>query len=350
MEAEQELEVMDIYTAMEETNDFLKIEFELEPPRSKRQQKLLDRNPVAYMVKKMRDSEVVLAKLTPPERLLFSRAKAKEVSSFLKNEAVHQPDHQGAVGPYLEADSSGRPRRSCSRRRPEPGDSPRLSGAEEGKSEDCTAWFSASEPLGSDLQDSGPRAVDHQPTPSLRDGDTPPLVPARAGLGHGLLADRADGSGRSNLDHWRGGNSPGLERWLRGHHADPQECLRLDHRSSGLWLSLHKKLTSLGAKPERCLWIWSSSTDKEEDGSPVTIGAMGGHVDDFHRIGNQDCAEWQVRDKINGAYQWGTVKSGSYSHAGNYRRDDCLRLQWEVQDHRGSGVLHRVLHRRGDSS
>ena len=88
----------------------------------------------------------------------------------------------------------------------------------------------------------------------------------------------------------------------------------------GLWLSLHKKLTSLGAKPalgERCLWIWSSSTEKEADGSPVTIGAMGGHVDDFHRIGNQDCSEWQeVREKINGAYQWGTVKSGSYRHAG----------------------------------
>ena len=51
----------------------------------------------------------------------------------------------------------------------------------------------------------------------------------------------------------------------------------------GLWLDLHKTLCSLGARPavgERCLWPWASETD--EDGFPIIIGMMCGHVDDFH--------------------------------------------------------------------
>ena len=36
----------------------------------------------------------------------------------------------------------------------------------------------------------------------------------------------------------------------------------------------------------------------------LVIGAMGGHVDDFHRIGDEKSPEWfEIKEKI-GAYKW----------------------------------------------
>ena len=87
----------------------------------------------------------------------------------------------------------------------------------------------------------------------------------------------------------------------------------------GLWLDLHKTLTSLGAIAivgERCLWIWLSQHERDGE-HPRTIGAMGGHVDDFHRIGDNDSAEWQaIKEKVNKAYKWGMTKFKNYRHAG----------------------------------
>ncbi|CAE7551649.1 GIP, partial [Symbiodinium microadriaticum] len=80
----------DIFTVMEDVNEFLKIEFDIPTVWSNRQKKMFERHPVAYMVKKMRDSEVSLSRLSPAERQLFIRAKAKEVDSFIKNDAVRK--------------------------------------------------------------------------------------------------------------------------------------------------------------------------------------------------------------------------------------------------------------------
>ena len=73
---------------MEYVNELLKVEFELPAPQSNRQRKFLVRNPVAYMVKKMRDAAVSLSRLSPQERALFDGSKSKEVRSFAANEAV----------------------------------------------------------------------------------------------------------------------------------------------------------------------------------------------------------------------------------------------------------------------
>ena len=82
----------------------------------------------------------------------------------------------------------------------------------------------------------------------------------------------------------------------------------------GLWLDL------LGGQPlvgERCLWIWHSNHDVEEDGTPDIIGLMGGHVDDFHRCGDDASSEWlEVEEKIDKLYEWGTTKRSAYRHAG----------------------------------
>ena len=87
----------------------------------------------------------------------------------------------------------------------------------------------------------------------------------------------------------------------------------------GLWLDLHKKLVGLGAVPilgERCLWGWFSSTLKDETGKfPRLLGAIGGHVDDFHVIGDPNSDEWkEIFNKVLSAYRWGTSKQGSYRH------------------------------------
>ena len=88
----------------------------------------------------------------------------------------------------------------------------------------------------------------------------------------------------------------------------------------GLWLDLHKRLSSIGGKPamsERCLWLWTSSVEKDPAGHPKVIGMMGGHVDDFHRIGDPNSEEWQnICKLIDGLYSWGTAKRDEYRHAG----------------------------------
>ena len=64
--------------------------FDVPPPQSNRQKKMLLRNPVLYLVKKMQNSEVSMTRLTAAERELFVRAKAKEVESFIRNAAVRR--------------------------------------------------------------------------------------------------------------------------------------------------------------------------------------------------------------------------------------------------------------------
>ena len=96
LEAAREAQSLDICSAFMEADACMKIEFEVSAPMSNRQRKLLERHPVLYMVKKMRDSEVSLSKLSAAEKELFARAKTKEVDSFLKHEVPRrQGDQQG---------------------------------------------------------------------------------------------------------------------------------------------------------------------------------------------------------------------------------------------------------------
>ena len=93
-----------IYDAMMDSEDCLSITFDIEAP-SHRQQKALERNPILFLVRKMANSEVTLHKLSEGDRHLFERAKAKEVQSFLKNEAVRKCLNQEEI---REAYGSGR--------------------------------------------------------------------------------------------------------------------------------------------------------------------------------------------------------------------------------------------------
>ena len=330
----QEQSEYDIFQAMEETQDFLKIEFEVEAPASNRQRKLLDRNPVSYMVKKMRDSEVVISRLGPREQALFSRAKAKEVDSFLRNEAVRKClDNQEVKQAY----ESGRIVRA--------------------------RWVLTWKSIPPEDRDEAIKDAKENPSTTLHDHQGRRKAKARIvllGFQHPNLLDPAFKTS-SPVQSTLGRN---LLYLLAVHHqwglegldlataflqtmpteADSQlyttgveelrEALGVDQDAimkilrniygsttapRGLWLSLHKTLTDLGGiavMGERCLWIWLSKTEMDR-GRPRLIGAMGGHVDDFHRLGDKNSHEWMaIREAVDKAYQWGTAKTGKYRHAG----------------------------------
>ena len=89
MHREEESEWLHLSAVFEAEPEVFSIEFDLNLD-SNRKKKNFFRNPNAFLVKKMRDSEVIFGKLSPEHRALFTRAKLKEVNSFLQNQAVRR--------------------------------------------------------------------------------------------------------------------------------------------------------------------------------------------------------------------------------------------------------------------
>ena len=336
VEAAEEERLMDIHTAIQQAPDFeefLKIEFDLGEGLSNRQYKQLARNPVLYMTKKMRDCEVTLTKLSEPERRLFARAKSKEVDSFIKNEAVRACLDQKEI---KEAYTSGRiikarwvltwklvPTEEQAEAREDAMKNPNTMHSKDGKKKAKARIV----------------LLGYQ-HPSLLDSSFKTASPVQSLMGRNLLylmsvqhqwplegldlataflqtqpteADRnLWTTGVEELRTALGIDGPGLMRILKNVYGSTTA-------PRGLWLDLHKTLTKLGGVPvlgERCLWIWKSQTEMD-NGKPRVIGAMGGHVDDFHRLGDNNSEEWKaIKVQVDTAYKWGTAKTGSYRHAG----------------------------------
>ncbi|CAE7647833.1 unnamed protein product [Symbiodinium sp. CCMP2456] len=312
-EAAQE-EKFDLYDAMEEAEVFLKVEFDLEPPTSNRQRKMLEGNPQAYLVKKM---------------------KAKEVDSFVKNEAV----------------------RNCL-------DDKEIREAYDTKRIVKARWVLTWKLVPPEDQDEARQdAVINKDTVHTKDGKRkakarivllgfqhPNLLvpsfktasPVQSSLGRNLLYTMAaqhqwslEGLDLATAFLQTQPTAADEKLWTTGVqelrdalNVGDEAILRILRNMygsttapRGLWLDLHKTLSKLRAEPvlgERCLWRWTSKerVDHSPHEHPLTIGAMGGHVDDFHRIGD-DSEEWlRIKEAINNAYKWGTAKTGAYRHAG----------------------------------
>ena len=331
-EAGQETQEMDIFHAMDETEEFLKIEFDVGGDMSNRQKKQLLRNPVAFMVKKMRDSEVVLAKLPDHERQLFTRAKAKEVDSFITNEAVRKCKDNAEVRHAYTSNRIVKARWVLTWKQVPPED---REAARQDQHENPKTLHGRD---GSVKAKARIVLLGFQ-HPSLLDPTFKTASPVQSSLGRHLLYSMAahhqwDLEGldlataflqtqptEADQELWTTGvqelrdaldiGSEGIMRILRNIYGSTTA-------PRGLWLSLHKRLSELGAQPvlgERCLWVWLSKVIMDGD-RPKVIGAMGGHVDDFHRIGDGS-PEWlDIKEEIDGAYKWGMAKTGSYRHAG----------------------------------
>ncbi|CAE7581414.1 Smyd3, partial [Symbiodinium sp. CCMP2456] len=334
MEANMEEQSMDIFGAMTEVNEFLKIEIDLPHMTSNRQKKMFERNPVAYLVKKMKDSEVVLSRLSPEDRKLFTRAKAKEVESFLRNEAVRKCLDDTEVKRAYESGRIVKARWVLTWKLVPPEDQ------EEAQRDHQSNENTMHTKDG--LRNAKARIVllgfQH---PNLLDPAFKTSSPVQSTLGRNLLYQMSaqhqwplEGLDlataflqtqptEADQELW----TTGVEELRQAVGVGAEEIMRILRNiygsttaPRGLWLDLHKTLTRLGAQPvlgERCLWIWLTKIEENYiDGKPQTIGAMGGHVDDFHRLGNGS-PEWlEVKAKIDAAYKWGMTKQGSYRHAG----------------------------------
>ncbi|CAE7821609.1 GIP [Symbiodinium sp. CCMP2592] len=332
MEESAPKDTIDIFTAFQETLEFLKVEFDLPPPSSNRQRKLLERNPVLYMVKKMKDSEVVLSRLSERDKTLFHRAKMKEVDSFIKNEAVRKCMDDAELRQAVDSGRIVKARWVLTWKLVPPEDQ------QEAIQDSKTNDKSVHTPDGTKKAKARIVLLGFQ-HPSLLDPSFKTASPVQSMLGRNLLYAMAadsqwdlEGLDLATAFLQTQPTEADQELWTTGVH-ELREALGLDADSvmrvlrniygsttapRGLWLSLHKTLTNLGAQAvlgERCLWIWLSKTVMDGD-HPKTIGAMGGHVDDFHRIGDGS-PEWlEIRERINSAYKWGMTKTGSYRHAG----------------------------------
>ena len=328
---DREFEILQ--SAIHDDGDLLRMEWDVDLSTN-RQRKMLEKNPAAFMVKKMRDSEVIYGKLPAEQKLLFDRAKGKEVSSFISNEAVRKCLDDAEVAEALGSGRILRARWVLTWKLIPPEDL--ASATKDAQTNPKTVHTSDGRKkakarivlLGFEHPDAG--------SPDFKTSS-----PVQSGLARNLLYQmtcqhgwklegldlataflqteptEADArlwtSGVVELREALGVGAEGIMKIMRNIYGSTTA-------PRGLWLDLHKRLAMLGGRPvmdERCLWIWYSQHLKDEAGHPRTIGLMGGHVDDFHRSGDDSLEEWrEVCRRIYAAYTWGMAKTGEYRHAG----------------------------------
>ena len=302
---------------------------------SNREKKRFLHSPAAFLVAKMRDSEVRLEKLRPEERALFTRAKTKEVTSFLQQEAVRKCKD-------LEEERYGR---------------------ESGRLMKCR-WVLTWKPIPEEereeaLQD----AKNVSTTTTTKDGKKkakarivllgyqhPDLL--KAGFSSSApvqsLLTRCMSYQLAMQNGWelegldlstaflQTGKKEEMEIWTTG-VPELRAALDIDDGGimrvlkdfygsttapRGLWQDLGKSFESVGGQrliSDPCLWIWTEPVKNPKNAYDThrTIGFMGGHVDDFHRSGDLESPTWcHVRDQIDRLYKWGSTKRNNYRHAG----------------------------------
>lgn len=334
-EADMESKALDFMAALQQNDECLVFNIDLDF-QSHRQQKVFERNPVAYLVRKLNSSEVNLQRLGPADLELFRRAKQKEVHSFIQNQAVRRCLNSSEV---KEAYSTGRilkARWVLTWKAVAP-DEKTAAEEDRDKNPDSVVNATATKKAKARIVLLG---YQH---PSLLDKGFKTSAPVQSSLGRNMLyllaathQWRLHGLDLATAFLQTMPTEADSKIWTTGvqelHDAlqIPRDSvlriLRNIYGSTtaprGLWLDLHRTLTSLDGRAalgERCLWLWFSKHEKDITGKfPRLIGAMGGHVDDFHRIGDDTSLEWQqICQKIDASYKWGTMKRDSYRHAGS---------------------------------
>eukprot|EP00438_Fugacium_kawagutii_P021819 Skav230869 [mRNA] locus=scaffold1335:307503:315465:- [translate_table: standard] len=320
-------------TILDKQEEFFTMEFDLFL-NSKRTEKDFLKNPNAFLVRKMKDTEVNFGKLSGEHRALFTRAKGKEVSSFLQNEAVRKCLNDTEIKEALGSGRILRARWVLTWKLVPPEDREGAindsktnvntlhtrDGLRKAKARIVLLGYEHPELGSSEFKTSSPvqsmlaRNVLYQMV-CQHDWSLEGLDLATAFLQTApASADaRLWTSGVAELREALGIGAEGVMRIMKNIYGSTTA-------PRGLWLDLHQRLSSIGGRPamgERCLWLWTSEHEKDPQGHPQVIGMMGGHVDDFHRIGNPASEEWQrICKLIDGLYTWGTAKRDEYRHAG----------------------------------
>ena len=329
----EEGEWQDLQQVLESGDDFLQMEFDLNLV-SNRSRKDFIRNPNAFLVKKLRDSEVHFGKLSADQKPLFNRAKGKEVNSFLQNQAVRKCLDDQEIKEALGSGRILRARWVLTWKLVPPEDQPAaLKDAQTNPSTLHTR---------DGLRKAKARIVllgyEH---PELGSTDFKTSSPVQSMLARNILYQmvcqhdwQMEGLDLATAFLQTEPTEADSQLWTSG-VAELREALQVGPEGvmkimkniygsttapRGLWLDLHRTLCGLGGRPamgERCLWLWASEHEKDAGGHPRVIGIMGGHVDDFHRAGDHTSEEWlAICKKIDSAYHWGTAKRDEYRHAG----------------------------------
>ena len=336
-DAALEAQTMDVHTALQDpcVEEAFMISFDLSMD-SQRQRKQLVRNPSLFMAKKVGNAEVQLAKLTPEHRALFEKAKSREVDSFLKNQAVRRCVDDQEVRRAVESESQriikarwiltwkSTPPDEIDDARKEESEDPNTvltkDGSKKAKARIVLLGFQHPSLLDRTFKTAAPvQSMDGTCCTSWQpiiSGKSMDLIwpPAFLQTQPTEAVQELWTTGVSELRAALGPPDEGIMRVLRNIYGSTTA-------PRGLWLDLHKKLVGLGAVPilgERCLWGWFSKELKDETNKyPRLIGAIGGHVDDFHVVGDPHSQQWQaIFQEVLAAYKWGTSKQGSYRHAG----------------------------------
>eukprot|EP00438_Fugacium_kawagutii_P031764 Skav205351 [mRNA] locus=scaffold1956:24961:32706:- [translate_table: standard] len=304
---------------------------------SNRQLKNFVRAPAAYLVSKMRDCEVKYDRLTQQDKLLFDRAKHKEVSSFISSAAVRRCL---SMDEEKEARSSNRImgcRWVLTWKTTPPED---LAESKESAQKNSTTTTLTAD--GRKKAKARIVLLGYQ-HPDLLSEDYKTSAPVQAAVTRHLVFQmvvqrqwKLEGLDLSTAFLQTEQNQEQLRLWTTGVKelrdaldVEPNGLLRIlkDFYGSttaprGLWKDLDQTFCKLGAHRiigDGCVWIWSQPNKhplNEYDQHEV-IGIMSGHVDDFNRAGDDNNPLWQdVKAKLDAAYRWGTTKRGSYRHVG----------------------------------
>ena len=338
-------EELTLHAALQECDHGYIMEIDLHLDSNRQMKKFL-RSPSAYLVGKMRDCEVRWEQLSPAHKALFSRAKTKEVTSFIQQEAVRKCVD---AAEEEEAKASGRIMkcRWVLTWKPIPEEEREEARKEVATKMDTTIDQSATRKAKARIV-----LLGYQHPDLLKEGFNS-SAPVQSVLTRNLAYQMTVQNGwtlegldlstaflqtapKEEMRIWTQGVSE--LRGALGVRDDQLLRVLKDFYGSttaprGLWLDLHATFTDLGATKilsDPCMWIWTEPNPNPRNHMDRfrTIGMMGGHVDDFNRAGDLENPKWlEIRSKVDQAYKWGTIKRGSYRHAGtdiisSYHPDD----------------------------
>ena len=304
---------------------------------SNRQKKQFEKDPIAYLAKKVNGAEVNYKRLSPEERQLSENAKGGEVSSFVKTIAVRR---------CLDYEESQRARQSGRVLRArwvlvwkDVPEEEKEKALEDRQNNPLTVYnkdatkkakarivlfgfqhpdlelpeFRTTSPVQSQLMKHLSLFLAAQKKWSLESLD----------MKTAFLQTGADDMEQKEL--W----TPGVPELRKALGAEDHEVLRILRNiygnataPRGLWEDVDKKLVSLGGHKligDNSFWVWTEKNENPRNAADAhrVIGFMGGHVDDVQRAGDLDNPTWlEVRKKIDEAYRWRTKKENSFCLTG----------------------------------
>ena len=305
---------------------------------SNREKKRFLHHPTLYLAQKLRDCEVRFEKLRPEHKTLFSRAKTKEVNSFIANQAVRRCLN---AQEEIEAKESGRlmrcrwaltwkptPQESLEEAQQEVKEKPDSTtftkdGSKKAKARIVLLGFEHPDLLSEEHRTSSPaqavltRNMSYQLV--MENGWDIEGIDMSTAFLQTLPTEEQKRLWATGVKELRDAlNIPegGVLRILKDFYGSTTAPKNLHQNVDQ---SVMKSLGAVKIKGDQCFWLW---VEKERDSNNQqdqwkTIGFMAGHVDDFHRAGDKNNPRWnEVRASIDKMYKWGTVKTNQYRHAG----------------------------------